>query len=439
MDSDSSASNRENSKYPENKLNYPFRDLSNEKVLFLFNKLTGVAPYTHEFVAGGNDPHLLASFVSAMSNFMEEVLGSKQPHWRTEYGTNATLLVEEGEWVVGCLAVSRETNEARSKLRRIVKEFEESFAALKYDDFFEGGIFEEFDKFSSRTFLGDRLTENTRVWKAANWSEMIGMHNLPSTAFQNKKFLLELQDGLPIKSISNRSDVSYEKYMTLITQSVWNGATYLQYIPTMNDILSIPVGSISTILNTQNPLNLSINTMLVISSLTGLHPIKNYVELIESSHLNETLIELGMLTTQGFLQKITLEQSILLMNWCILKRLAKMCLRYIDAHKFEDLIQSIMQYSIIDHPWLGRVRISPEGTVSLELSPHMTPSDLDQVYEDIDFLIQCINMEIKGNRWLEESFVQKLRKQLIRNKCKIKDIREECSRIWMEYLKGTSF
>ncbi|MHA1576509.1 MAG: hypothetical protein ACTSU3_04040, partial [Candidatus Thorarchaeota archaeon] len=90
-----------------------YAKMSNENVLFILDRHTTMAPYSHEFVKGGADPQLLSGFVGAMSNFMEEMTGSEQIHWKTQYGSDSTFLVEGGEWTLGVLSVLRETSEVR--------------------------------------------------------------------------------------------------------------------------------------------------------------------------------------------------------------------------------------------------------------------------------------------------------------------------------------
>ena len=70
------------------------RDLaqsSNEKILFLMNRFTGVAPYSHEFVIGDLDPQMLSGFVGAMGSFLGEFVGAERSQWKTVYGSDTEL------------------------------------------------------------------------------------------------------------------------------------------------------------------------------------------------------------------------------------------------------------------------------------------------------------------------------------------------------------
>ncbi len=134
-------------------------DLSNEKILILFNIRHGLAPYSHTFTRSYIDEQVLAGFISAMLSFMEETTGSQCSHLQTEYGPDSTLIAEIGEWVVGVLIVNRVTSDLRSKLRRVVKQFEAEYAFLKDIDTITGKIYSEFDRSVRQAFVDERISE----------------------------------------------------------------------------------------------------------------------------------------------------------------------------------------------------------------------------------------------------------------------------------------
>ncbi|MHA1575739.1 MAG: hypothetical protein ACTSU3_00120, partial [Candidatus Thorarchaeota archaeon] len=161
----------------------------NEKLVMIINKNSGLAPYSHEFSKSNLDPQVISGFISAMTSFMGTVTGEKQSYWKTVYGSDSVILVENGEWTVGVLVTSRETSEGRSKLRRVVYEFEDYFAVLKDADGIEGSAFREFDQYVRRTFVYDQITGRTLVMKRDEWRNSIFTFDLPSTAFAVSKIL----------------------------------------------------------------------------------------------------------------------------------------------------------------------------------------------------------------------------------------------------------
>ena len=69
----------------------------NEKLVMIINKNSGLAPYSHEFSKGNLDPQVISGFISAMTSFMGTVTGEKQSYWKTVYGSDSVILVENGE------------------------------------------------------------------------------------------------------------------------------------------------------------------------------------------------------------------------------------------------------------------------------------------------------------------------------------------------------
>ena len=70
--------------------------MSNEKVLFLLNRGTGVSPYSHQFMPEEIDPQILSGFISAITSFMDEASGPAKTHLQTVDSSDASFLLEGG-------------------------------------------------------------------------------------------------------------------------------------------------------------------------------------------------------------------------------------------------------------------------------------------------------------------------------------------------------
>lgn len=135
----------------------------NDKVLFILNRLTGMAVYSHEFITGGVDPQLLSGFFGTMAGFLQEFVGSEESQWKTVYGSDTTFMVEGMSWAAGVLAVSRETSELRGKLHMIATEFEATYSSFRNAQGIEGGLLDDYDEFVMRVFHADRVTQESRL------------------------------------------------------------------------------------------------------------------------------------------------------------------------------------------------------------------------------------------------------------------------------------
>jgi hypothetical protein len=371
-----------------------YSNLSNEKVLFIYNRFTGMAPYSHEFVLGGIDPQVLSGFVSAMSSFMGEVTGDEHTRWKTTYGSEHVFLVEGGDWVAGVLAVSRETNEVRSKLRRVVEEFEESFESLKNADVIEGKLFVEFDHYVRRVFIGDRLSRHSQIFKRPDW-DIRREYEKPSIAFKVMKFLRYVKDGQDLGSVAKKASITLEAAKDLTSRALWNNVVFVKYIPTDEDIISISERASSILFDNDNPLNLDSLTIKVVTALDGRTSLYEFLKLLKPKQVSKVVMELGDLMNRGFIQRISIERHLLLVNECVINKLVRECVEVVGIETIKNHFTSAIEKGISKHPWIGRLRATDTLNIQSRLDDTMTPSDLDQMFEAVQFVIRYIKSQME--------------------------------------------
>jgi hypothetical protein len=399
-----------------------YSEISNEKVIFVLNKFTGLAPYSHEFVSGEQDPQILAGFVSAMTSFMGELTGSEQAQWKTEFGSGSTLLVEVGEWTTGVLEVSRETNEGRSKLRRVVMEFEDSFQFLKHDDGIESRLFKDFDQFVRRTFLCDRLTERSIVLKNSNRYDTSGQFELPSIAFKMAKFLHLTTSGQSLSEIAEAQNLALQEIEDLVSRALWKNTIYLSYVPCDNDILSISEKSSGIILSRENPLRLSLQTLKTVTALDGRTPLISVFEKLNLWTTGSVLHELGSLVNKGYLQRASIERRLLLVNECVLSALVRACVKVRGSSNAANYFFTGQDRGIEMHPWIGRIKLQDNMAVRCQLDETMTPEDLDDMYDAVEFLTLTVADQLSNDAGP------------LTAKYLLSGIRKRCRAIWSSYL-----
>ena len=399
-----------------------YSEISNEKVIFVLNKFTGLAPYSHEFVSGEQDPQILAGFVSAMTSFMGELTGSDQARWKTEFGSGSTLLVEVGEWTTGVLAVSRETNEGRSKLRRVVMEFEDSFKYLKHDDAIESRLFKDFDQFVRRTFLGNKLTGRSIILKSSNRYDASGQYESPSIAFKIAKFLHQTTSGQSLSEIVEAQGLTMRELEDLVSRALWKNAIYLSYVPSDDDILSTSEKSSGILLSRENPLRISLPTLRIVTALDGRSPLISIVEKLNLWTTNSVLYELGNLVNKGYLQRASIERRLLLLNECILSAFVRACVKVRGSSDATNYFFTGQEEGIEMHPWVGRIQLQDNMAVRCQLDETMTPEDLDGMYDAVEFLILGVADRLSNDAGpLSAKYL-------------LSGIRKRCRAIWSSYL-----
>ncbi|MEM2142972.1 MAG: hypothetical protein QXQ81_06940, partial [Candidatus Thorarchaeota archaeon] len=182
------------------------------------------------------DPQILASFVAAMSSFMGQMLGLPLSEWQVSYGSDSTLVVERGEWVFGVLVVSRATDELRSKLRQIVREFETTFATLKGVDGLSSDIFSEFDHYVRRVFLDDRLSERSVIVEKQSTDVNRLGYDSPMKKFLALKLLIAGQPGMTLKELATFNRVETSFVLDVFSRAVWTGQVPPALVPDADDL-----------------------------------------------------------------------------------------------------------------------------------------------------------------------------------------------------------
>lgn len=364
--------------------------LQNAKVLFLLNQESGMAMYSHEFIPGGIDPLLLSGFISAMSSFISSLVGGEQTQWKTEYGEDTVLIVEGGEWSYGVLAISRETTEVRSKLRRIVRAFESNYRYLKDSDKLSNAVLTEFDEFVMRVIVLDRLRESSMVFKLPKWAGVMRPIQDHETDMRVMKMLMKAKSGQTIGRIAKNQRLSIEEAIDCVARAFWHNAIYILYVPSADDILSLSEGSMSTLLRRDNPLQISPNTMKIIGSLDGRSPLSYHITGVHKKELGETVLELGHLINKGYIQRISSERGLILSNECILSELIRLGRSILGKARAEEFLTSALNSGIKLHPWIARIRVSEDLRVQCELNDSMSTLDLDDLYSALEYLIKEI-------------------------------------------------
>jgi len=397
---------------------------TNEKLLLIMNRHSGLSPYSHSFVEEGQDPQVLSAFVSAMTNFMGELNGEKDSNWKTVYGSDSILLVERGDWILGALVASRETNEARSKLRKIIREFEDSFAVLKDADGIDTKMFRDFDEYVRRVFVDERITAKTQVTKMYHGKPSLSRFRLPSTAFKVSKILLGFEETDSIENIARFQKLSTKEVIETIAKAYWQGIVKLQHIPSDNDILALSEKAASIIFHKTNPLAISGATLSVISLLDGRTSLSNLTNdmIIQDQEL--LLVEFSLLINNGFIQRISVEKRLVLLNQCLLSNLVFRGSFKIGKREMKSLFQTIRKHSRIYHPRISRIILTDDMHARCILEESMTPVDMDDMCDALEYFIKEMVEHLSSRCGIQttESLIQTARR--------------ESNQIWGPYLEN---
>jgi hypothetical protein len=347
--------------------------MSNEKVLFLLNRGTGVSPYSHQFMPEEIDPQILSGFISAITSFMDEASGPAKTHLQTVDSSDASFLLEGGDWIIGVLSVSRETNEARSKLRRVVREFEEQFSSLKNADGFEISIFKDFDRFVMDLFLSDRISERTLILKGWDWPKFCRSFDVPSESIGVNKLLNQAEDKQSIKEVAQSQGLNLDEAFNLVSIAFWKNALYLNYVPSDE---------------------LSPGTVRILGALDGRRPLSSSLKMLGGQGVERVLLELGSLVNRGYLQNISLERRLVLVNECVISQLFQVCTQAMGAGKATKTLYAAIEARVETNPWTSRIRLVEGSIGQSAIDMSMTPADLEALTSAMELLTNDLEKEL---------------------------------------------
>ena len=394
--------------------------VTNEKLLLILNRETGLAPYSHEFVKGVHDAQILSGFISAISSFINEMIGFESTQWKTVFGSDSIILVEGGKWSIGVLIAERETSELRSKLRNVIREFEDCFEFLRDVEGIQY-IFHDFDNYVRRVFVDERITSRTVVAKMDNWRQLLSNFDLPSTAFAMSKILLGFDESITVQEITDSHKMEIENVIEIFSKAAWNGLVSLTYIPMDNDILSLSERASAVLFSKSNPLNITANSQRVVARFDGRTPLSKIVNnmTVQKKELLETL---GVLINKGFVQRISVERSLVLFNECILSALISRGATIVGSKAMRHFFETVSTTSNYDYPWIVRIILTDTFHVSCFLEENMTPNDLDEMSLTLEFFVEEIT------KFLTRKWGDLATRRLLES------IRNECHENWACYL-----
>jgi len=363
------------------------RVLSNEKVLFIHQKNSGMALYSHEFVADLMDPQLLSGFVGAMASFLTELVGTDESGWKTVYGSESTLMVESGKWAVATLSVSKETSELRSKLRMIITEFEATYNSISDVTRIDKEFLAGFDDFVMNVFVGDRLTMISRISRNQGWADAQIPFEQETDFLIAQRLSVEMDDGITVEDGAKIIRMPPDSVMRIVSTAYWNHAIQLDYTPMMNDVLIPSEDSLSAILSQNNRLDISHDTVNIVGYFDGRKSIQTIINELEVQNYDDVLIDLGHLIRMGYVQKTPIEQRLVLTNERILNTLLETCKDFMSLNWISEVVRRVLSEGVSKHPWLSRVRAFEDGTVLCLVDERLSPANLDDMFDALQYLI----------------------------------------------------
>ncbi|MHA1813436.1 MAG: hypothetical protein ACTSYX_08380 [Candidatus Thorarchaeota archaeon] len=325
------------------------------KSLYVIKRNSGVCLYHKDFREPLFDPHLISSFISAMTSFFERTNQSVESVARAFEGTDYKIVVEFGDWTVGALVVNSDREFLREKLRAIVSEFEKQFSILRYVDI-DLAVYTRFEKTVMSEFIFDEITEETIIRKVLNW-------DLITTDPDVRSFLQLLPEQCSVKDAAEFLEMPIEMAIRMAAEAVWEKAVTLSQPVKPDDIYQTTMLADVTRVDEVSP-----ETVRALAELDGETPLAIVAERVKTSDLKRFLDEIGLLVKRKRIEKVPPAQATLVLQTSVLQGLLSSGARLIGIDKAREVFAESKQQLISVYPWLAYVDLEEGVDVDIRSS-----------------------------------------------------------------------
>ncbi len=330
--------------------------------LYIIKRETGVCMYHKDFSQGIFDPHLISSFIVAMTSFFDEATNSITSKARAFEGTDYKIVVEFGEWALGALSVRHDSEDIREKLRKLVRKFEDMFGLLRWVDM-DLAVYTRFEKHVIEELIRDQIDSDSIIRPKLNW-DMI-TRNPEVTAF-----LKLLPDRISVKEAAEFLEIPLNIALDLVAEALWEKTISLSTPVRPDDIYQ----ATSLMKSERGAASVSRETERAISQLDGETPLSIAAERVKTADMRVFLDEIAQLAEQQAIERVSPAQARLVLYSSVLQSVLKHCARILGfgiARKvfFDSRKKLTGQYS-----WLHLVDL--EEGVDVEIRSSLTSATM---------------------------------------------------------------
>jgi len=329
------------------------------KSIYIVKRETGVCMYHHDFVDPALfDPHLISSFIVAMTSFFDEATKSVTSQARAFEGVDYEILVEFGTWTLGALSATRDTAHLREKLRRIIAKFEDQFNVLRWIDL-DLAVHTRFDHYVLDEFLKEMIRPDSAIQVKRDWqfytkdAEVVALLRL-------------IPPVCTVKEAADFLEVPIDVALNWVAEAVWEKAVTITNPVEPDDIYQT-----TALLGTRSKISgVSAETTKALTELDGETPLTMAAEKVKTADLKHFLDDIALLARYRAVERVSPSQAVLVLNSTALRvmmnKYAKL-LGFKTAHRiFYESRNPLLEI----HPWLAFVDL--EETLGLDVKSSLT-------------------------------------------------------------------
>ena len=135
---------------------------------------------------------------------------------------------------------------------------------------------------------------------------------------------------------------------------------------------------------------------------------------------------MGSLVNRGYLQNISLERRLVLVNECILSELFQVCAQAMGVGNATKGLYAAIEARVKSNPWTSRIRLV-EGSIGHSvIDVSMTPADLEALSAAMELLIKDLEKELSSVTGQDNA------------KSMMSSVKKRCRESWRPYI-GSAF
>ncbi len=357
------------------------------KSLYIIKRASGVCLYHHDFGEPIFDPHLLSSFIVAMTSFFDEAALAGESKARAFEGVGYTLMVEPGEWTMGVLSVSHETAKLREKLRRIIKRFEEQFHVLKWVDM-DLAVYSRFEPAVIDEFLRDQVHPDSVIRVKRDWEYFT--RNPDVVALLNL-----IPKACTVQDAAKFLELPVEVVMEIVVEALWDRAVTVQSLPKPDAIYQA-----TSFEDVSGSGQLSEETARALAELDGETPLSIVAERVKTSDIRRFLEEIELLAKSHKVERVPTGQALVVLYTYSLQDFLLRLARVVGYELARWVFFTAREQLLRERPWLGFVELEEDVDVEVRSSlvgaivrGSISPSALR---ESLQSLLQGVALMTRG-------------------------------------------
>jgi hypothetical protein len=302
------------------------------------------------------DPHLLSSFIVAMTTFFDEASGALSSRARAFEGSDYKIIVEFGDWIMGALSVETDSAEVRERLRRIVASFEEQFNLLRWIDL-DLAVYSRFEKTVIAEFVRDRIRPDSIIHVKWDWEYYTKNADVISV-------LRLIPRVCTIKDAADFLEMPIEIILNLMAEAYFEKAITISQPIKPDDIYQA-----TTLVGVGEDVEgISPETAEALIQLDGETPLMIAAERVRTKDLKRFLEEIALLVRRHAIELISPAQATVVLYSSALQEILDRSGNLVGIHLARTAFIEARRELIKENPWLAFVNLEEGVDVEIKTS-----------------------------------------------------------------------